>query len=137
MKNILTAIYSKFSGSELSSYVGGRIYLDQAPDNCEFPYVVYFVVSSTPDDAFVKKGQQTLIQFSLFSANPSAVEISTMHGYLKALFDDCSLTITNNTLAWMHEINLTTMVEDITAGDGVQSVKHWAADYEVVTQVSS
>jgi len=136
MKNILTAIYSKFTGSELSSDVGGRIYLDQAPDNCQFPYVVYSVISVTPDDVFAKKGKQSLAQFSLFSANPSAVEISTMHGYLKALFDDCSMTITSNTLLWMHEVNLTTMVEDITVGEGVQSVKHWAADYEVVTQDS-
>ncbi len=136
MKNILTAIFGKFANSDLSSYVGGRIYLDQAPESCEFPYVVYFVVSSTPDDVFAKKGQQTLIQFSLFSANPSAVEISTMYGYLKALFDDCSLTITSNTMLWMHEVNLTTMVEDITVAEGVQSVKHWAADYEVVTQDS-
>ena len=136
MKNILTAIYSKFTGSDLSSYVGGRIYLDQAPESCEFPYVVYSVVSVIPDDVFAKKGKHTLIQFSLFSSNPSAVEISTMHGYLKALFDDCSMTITSNTLLWMHEVNLTTMVEDITVGEGVQSVKHWAADYEVVTQDS-
>ena len=136
MKNILTAIYSKFTGSDLSSYVGGRIYLDQAPESCEFPYAVYFVVSSVPDDVFGKKGQQTLIQFSLFSANPSAVEISTMHQYLKALFNECSLTITGNTLALMHEVNLTTMVDEITTAEGVQNVKHWAADYEVVTQES-
>ena len=136
MKNILTAIYGKFTGSDLSSYVGGRIYLDLAPESCEFPYVVYSVVSVIPDDVFAKKGKQSLVQFSLFSANPSAVEISTMHGYLKALFDDCSMTITSNTLLWMHEVNLTTMVEDITVGEGVQSVKHWAADYEVVTQDS-
>ena len=136
MKNILTAIYSKFTGSELSSDVGGRIYLDQAPDNCQFPYVVYSVISVTPDDVFAKKGKQSLIQFSLFSANPSAVEITDMHGHLKTLFDDCSMTITSNTLLWMHEVNLTTMVEDITVGEGVQSVKHWAADYEVVTQDS-
>ena len=136
MKNILTAIFSKFSGSELSSDVGGRIFLDQAPDNCEFPYVVYSVVSVIPDDVFGKKGKQSLIQFSLFSANPSAVEITDMHTDLKALFDDCSMTITSNTLLWMHEVNLTTMVEDITVGEGVQSVKAWHADYEVVTQDS-
>jgi hypothetical protein len=136
MKNILTAIYGKFTGSELSSDVGGRIFLDQAPDNCEFPYVVYSVVSVIPDDVFGKKGKQSLIQFSLFSANPSAVEITDMHTDLKALFDDCSMTITSNTLLWMHEVNLTTMVEDITVGEGVQSVKAWHADYEVVTQDS-
>ena len=167
MKNILTAIYSKFSGSELSSYVGGRIYLDQAPDNCEFPYVVYFVVSSTPDDVFCQKGKQTLIQFSLFSANTSAVEVADLYDSLRTLFDDAFIEISihetdgvryytidgyladgsyladgiyfagyNDILLWMHEVNLTTMVEDITVADGVQSVKHWAADYEVVTEVS-
>jgi hypothetical protein len=167
MDALLAAIYGKISGSALSSDVGGRVYLDEAPAGCEFPYVVYFVVSSTPDDVFCQKGKQTLIQFSLFSANTSAVEVADLYDSLRTLFDDAFIEISihetdgvryytidgyladgsyladgtyfagyNDILLWMHEVNLTTMVEDITTAEGVQSVKHWAADYEVVTQES-
>ena len=46
MNNMLTAIATKISGSALQSYVGGRIYLDQAEQGAQFPYVVYFIVAS-------------------------------------------------------------------------------------------
>lgn len=136
MVNLLTAIYSKTSGSALSADVGGRIFLDRAPDNTEFPYVVFFIVSGVPDDVFTKDGESVLIQFSLFSASSGATEITNMYKDLKALFDDCSLTITSNTLQWFKRENLTTMIEDITTVNGAQQIKHWAVDYNVTIQES-
>ncbi len=141
MNNLLTAIMTKISGSALSTDVGSRIYLDQAPDGCEYPYCVFFIVSSIPDDVFAKKGNNILIQFSLFSASSSALEITTMYADLKALLDDKSLTIpptgtVTDTLIWCHETNLTTMVEDITVADATQQMKHWAVDFEIVTQAA-
>lgn len=134
MNNLLTAIMTKTSGSALSSGVSGRIFLDRAPDNTDFPYVVFFVVSSVPDWTFTNNYEDTLIQFSLFSASESAVEITTMLNDLKALFDDCSLAITGDTLVWFRRQNITTTVEDITTTAGTQSVKHYAVDYEVKVQ---
>lgn len=136
MLNLLTAIKSKFSGSTLSTDVGGRIYLDQAPQKAQFPYVVYFVVSGTPERTFTERYTNTLIQFSLFSASEGATEIATMCNDLKTLFDECSLTITSNSLVWMREANITTMLNDVTTVDGLQTVKHWACDYEVLTSLS-
>lgn len=137
MLNLLTAIKSKFSGSALSTDVGGRIYLeDQAPQKAQFPYVVYFVVSCTPERTFTERYTNTLIQFSLFSASGGATEIATMYNDLKTLFDECSLTITSNSLVWMREANITTMLNDVTTVDGLQTVKHWACDYEVLTSLS-
>jgi hypothetical protein len=136
LKNILTAIYSKFSGSAFSTDVGGRIYLDEAPNGAEFPYCVFFVVSGIPDNVFGKKGKETLIQFSLFSKSQSVTEIATMYADLRALFDECTLSITGNTFIDMHEENLVTMVDEVTTPDGTSTVKHWAVDYQITTQES-
>lgn len=136
MNNLLSALMTKTVGSNFSNDVGGRIYLDNAPQEAEFPYVVFFIVSDVPDNVFAKNGESILIQFSLFSSSESAVEITTMHNDLKALFDDCSLTITSNTLIWFRRDGLTPMVDEITTPTGTQSVKHWAVDYEIITQAA-
>jgi hypothetical protein len=134
MDELIKAIITKLSGSTISSDVNGRVFLDRAPDGCEFPYIVFFVVSSVPDWQFSERFEDTLIQFSLFSNSESAVEITTMLKDLRALLDDCSMTITGDTLVWFRRQNITTMVEDITTTAGTQSVKHYAVDYEAKVQ---
>lgn len=136
MNALLTAIFGKTSGSLLSTDVGGRIFLDQAPAGTEFPYVVFFVVSATPNRTFTERYTETLIQFSLFSASESAVEITTMYGHLQSLFDECALSVTGSTLVWFREQNLTTMMDGIVTANGTQNVKHYAVDFEVLTSLS-
>jgi len=136
MNNLLTSLASKITGAALNTDVGGRIYLDRAPDNCEFPYVVYSIVSAVPEKTFTEHYTNTLIQFSLFSSSSGATGIATMYNDLKSLFDECSLTITGNSLVWMREQNLTTMIDEVTTVDGLQKVKHWAVDFEVLTSLS-
>lgn len=134
MDELIKAIITKFSGSTISSDVNGRVFLDRAPDGCEFPYIVFFVVSSVPDWQFSERFEDTLIQFSLFSNSESAVEITTMLKDLRALLDDCSMSITGDTLLWFRRQNTTTIVEEITTTSGTQSVKHYAVDYSVYVQ---
>ena len=136
MNNLLTAIMTKISGSALSTDVGGRIFLDQAPDGCDFPYVVFFIVTDAPEKTFSEDFENIIIQFSLFSASQGATEITTMYRDLKALFDECAMTITSNTLIWMKRTNLTTMREDVTTPSGTVGVRHWAVDYEILTQAA-
>lgn len=139
MNNLLTALATKISGSALSTDVGGRIYLDEYPSDempATYPYIIYFIVSGNPDDAFNKEGKDVLIQFSLFSASSSAIEITNMYADLKTLFNNCSFTITSSVLVWMHETNLTTMIDEIIVADAAQSVKHWAVDYEITTEAA-
>ena len=125
---------TKTVNSALSSDVGGRIYLDQAPDGAEFPYIIYFIVTNVPEKTFSEDYENILIQFSLFSSSSSATEITTMYTDLKALFDECSMTITDNTLIWFRRENLTTMIDDITVADATVSVKHYAVDYSLIVQ---
>jgi hypothetical protein len=139
MNNLLTAITTQISGSTFSTDVGGRAYLDEYPADempATYPYMIYSIVSGNPDDVFAKKGEDILIQFSLFSASAGATEITTMYADLRTLFDDCSMTIYGSNLIWMRWQGLTTMIDEIMVKDATQTVTHWAVDYEIMTQES-
>ena len=138
MQNLLTAIVSKITTGPSSLYndVGGRVYLDQAPDDAEFPYCVFLIVVDTPDNVFGKLGEEVAIQFSLFSASSSVSEISTMYADLKALFDDVKLTVTSNTMVIMKRERLVTFMEDIVTTSGTQRVKAWNVDYFITLQAT-
>lgn len=127
LNNLLTAIMTKTVDSTLSSDVAGRIFLDEAPQEAEKPYVVFFIVSDVPEKTFTEDFENIIIQFSLFSDSEGAAEITTMYNDLKTLFDECTFSITASTLIWMNRVNLTTMFED--------GVRHWAVDYEIKTSL--
>jgi len=139
MENLLTAIATKFLGSDFSTDVGGRVYLDKAPDKPTFPYCVYFDVTDYPDNVFAKTGEEYLFQFSLFSAAQAAAEITTMLKDLKALFDDCSMTIpptgtVTDILIWCKRGAKQTFTEEITTVKGTTQIRHWSQEYEITTQ---
>ena len=55
-----------------------------------------------------------------------------MYKDLKALFDDCILTLlTSGTMLSMERVNLTTMADEITTETGTVGMRHWAVDYNV------
>ena len=134
MNNLLTGLMTRISASTLYSYVGGRVYLDAAPDGAQFPYVVFFIVSGNPEDTFKDKIDDTLIQFSLFSASTGAAEITTMYANLKTAMDDAALTVTGDTQIWCIRQNLVTMTEDVIIADAAVRLKHWAVDYSIKVQ---
>lgn len=142
MENLLTSLATKISGSALYNDVGGRIWLDKVPDDEQpvtYPYVIYFDVTDNPDNVFVKTGENYLFQFSLFSASSGLTEITTMLKDLKALFDDCDMTIpptgtVTDNLIWCKRGSKATMIDEILVGDATQSVRHWAQEYEITIQ---
>jgi Protein of unknown function (DUF3168) len=136
VKDLLTSIATKIVGSALSTDVGGRIYLDQAPEDANFPYVVCSVVSDVPERTFTELFEDIMLQFSLFSSSSGSGEIATIYADLNALFDECSFTITGNTLVWMRRASLTTMTDDMTTPAGTVTLKHWAVDYSIKTSLN-
>lgn len=134
MNNILTGIYNTFAGSQLSTDIGGRIYLDQAPSGTPFPYLVYQVVSVVPQDTFKDNIEDALVQFSIFSSSTGLTEITTLYNDLNTLFDDTVLTITSNTSIWCVRQNLVTQMEPITTDTGEFNIRHWAIDYSILVQ---
>ncbi len=133
MNTSIEAIKNKISGSTFESDLNGRVYLDEA-DELTLPHCVWFVISAVPEKTFTEVFSDALIQFSIFSAKTAGVaEIANIYNDLHALFDECALTISGNTLVWMRENNLTTMILPDTAPDGSSGIRHWAVDFEVKT----
>ena len=101
MNELYTAIYNKFSNATTHgayTNVGGRFYLNHAPQGATLPFIVYWSVSDIADMDFGEEQEDFTIQFDIFSQNNSATEAGTILGNLKSLFDNCSLTVTG----WRH-----------------------------------
>ena len=135
MKNFTTAIFGKISGSLFSTDIGGRLYKGQAPAGAVYPYAVFMLISDVPDKTFTENYEDATIQFSLFSSLPSSLEVETMFTHLKALYDECDLTITGETLVWMKRQNATLMVEEHTTPSGTMEVWHYVVDYSIYVKV--
>lgn len=135
MKNLTTALFNKFTGSAFSTSVGGRLYKTRVPQNPTFPYAVYYVVSDAPQDTFTDHIEDVLIQFSVFSTASSSSEIEDILTNLKALYDNCLLSITGNTCVQMERTGgggLTDVPADVEEGTGAYF--QCDVDYEVIMQ---
>lgn len=130
MKNLTTAIYSKFNGSALDTDIGGRLYKAEAPDGAEFPYAVYFVLSDVPEYPGGKTIEQFWIQFSLFSSAAGSTEVEDMLTHLRTLYDDCVLTITGNTPIYFMRGNFISMRDEIATAAGTIGVWHYVQEYD-------
>lgn len=130
MKNLSPAIFGKLAGSTLDGLIGGRFYEGEAPQKAAFPYVVYSVVSDVPEYPGGKTIESVMVQFSIFSNTSGCVEADNILDALRALYDDCSLTITSNTLIYFIRENMTPMREAAETPEG-SGVWHYAQDYEI------
>ena len=136
MKNLSTALFTKFTGSAFSTSIGGRLYKVGAKQNPTWPYAVYFVVTDSPADTFTDRIEDVLIQFSVFSNDPSSTsEIEDIVTNLKALYDNCSLTISGNTMIEMQRQpsgGITQQFEETPTG--TQRYFQCDIDYNVIMQ---
>ena len=109
MENVIIGIYTKFTelvgGVHNTFYtsIGGRLYLEHAPQNTAYPYATYYLVTSTPYWVMSnqKDFEDAIIQFNIYSENPSAVaEITGIATKCNALYHQTPLTITGYTHLW-------------------------------------
>ena len=101
MNALFTAIINHFKLTPLTGFylaIGGRMYLNKAPQGATFPYCVYFVYADDNDPDFTDDHEEFQIQFNLFSQNNSALEAGQLLEHLKTMFDDAALTVTG----WRH-----------------------------------
>ena len=136
MLNLSKAIWGKLSGSALSAHIANRMFKGRAPEGAEYPYVVYLIVSNSPEKTFSENFENTIIQFSIFSSASGSTEVEDIYTDLKTLYDECAMTIASSTLVWMKRTNATLMVEDHTTPSGTVQVWHYAVDYEVLALTS-
>lgn len=135
MLNLTTAIYGKLSGSALADHVSTRMYKGRAPEEAAYPYIVYLTISDVPNLTFSEDFEDIVIQFSLFSSTSSSTEVENMYTDLKTLYDECTMTITGETLVWMVRQNTSLMVEDHTTRAGLIQVWHYAVDYYMMVKM--
>jgi hypothetical protein len=137
LKELIKAIYAKNSGSALDAIINGRFYYGKAPEGTRFPYVVFFRVAGHADWTFTEYHDNSLIQFSVFSAESgSASEVSIISEAVRTLFDKCKLSVTGETFLYMWLSNITGPMEDDTVSqDGAEG--GWAChlDFDVKTQL--
>ena len=137
MKALSAAIYAKISGSFFSTAIGGRFYKGRAPENATYPYAVFSLVSDDPGRVWGADVQDSLWQFDLYSSTSSSSEVEDLYIALKALYDDCTLTVTGATFGKMERQHAELIVEDITQTSGEAQIWHYAVDYNIVTVKSS
>lgn len=99
--NILTAIFTKFTGADLSTALGGRMYSRYAPQSTVFPYATVDISTVVSDWTFTEDIEDADVLFNLFSKSTSETEITGLLSNLISLYDDCTLTITGYTHLFM------------------------------------
>lgn len=99
MKKLLQAIYAKCSsGTALHTDIGGKLYHAKAPQGTTGKYVVFEIVTEGPEFSFGSKYEDAEIQFSIFAdSKTSANDVLTTAENLKALYDDCTLSVSGYT----------------------------------------
>jgi len=133
MDALLSALATKFAGSDLSNYVGGRIYEGKATQGAARPYVIYDFFSNT-DDTFTEKLDEVHFTFHLFSDSESSVEVSTMYGYLTALLDDAVLTVSVYACIWCKRNGMATGIDEAPTAAGTTGIRHWTVDYSIMIE---
>jgi hypothetical protein len=135
LKELIKSIYAKNAGSALDTLIGGRIFHGKAPTGTVYPYVVFFRVTGSADWTFTDNFDNPLIQFSVFSADHgSSIECLNIADAVKALYDDCKLTVTGETFLLMWLTNVVgPMDDDSITQDGADG--GWAChlDFDVST----
>ena len=102
MNVLFTGIFNKMgtAGSPTAFYtaIGGRLYLNKAPQEATFPYVVFFLITNDDELDFSDENKIALIQFNIFTENNSATSAGTILGHQEDLYNDCDLTVSG----WRH-----------------------------------
>ena len=138
MKNLRNAIYTKCAGSALDTLINGQLYYGKAPTGTLYPYVVFFNVNDSLDLTFTDEFTDYLIQFSVFSANStSSNEVYDIAEAIKALYNECSLSITGSVLVWMNLENVVGPQEDDSISqDGADGGWSCHLDFAVKTSLN-
>lgn len=130
MEAILNGIYGKFSDTphnDLYNAVSGRLYFAEAPqDKPTFPYVVYFLMPSSPEHASGSYLRENItIQMSIFSKTFNQGEVCDIYDKQKALFDECDLTVTGYSHMRMFR-EFSHLIREPDSG-----IWHYATQYEI------
>lgn len=118
MQVLFVGIWNKFNiangaATALKNAVTG-MYLTEAPQGTAYPYIVYHKISGVPDWTFSEDMENVLIQFNIYDDNSSSATINDIYTKLIALYDWCTLSVTNwNSIYMKRELDELTRDNDI------------------------
>ena len=93
MNVLKTGIYNKYNGSVSFKGAITGLFYSEAPQGTLFPYVVYHIITGTPNNTYSEKAENVVVEFLICSDDNSSNEIDTIYGYLDNLYNDCILTV--------------------------------------------
>jgi len=82
MLELFEAIYNHYLADPLADNLKG-LYHTEAPQEAEFPYAVFSLVSNTQEFTFSENFENCLIQFNIYSRESSPKEICDLYELLK------------------------------------------------------
>lgn len=133
MNALFKAIYTYFSLNPTEGFyldIGGRMYLNVAPQEVTFPYCVYFSVADDSNPDFTDEHEEFEIQFNIFSQNNSALEAGNLLESLKTMFDYCSLSVSG----WSHlDFRRTSVLQNNDFGQ-VPPIQGYSIMYDVLLE---
>ena len=97
MKTLFQAIYARFHAySDLANNVTD-IFLNEAPQNVVYPYIVVTLISGTEEFDSDNYREDAMLEFNIYSKEISASEVTDIYEYLKGGFDFHALSVSGYT----------------------------------------
>lgn len=94
MIDLFNAIYDHYLTTALESSLQA-LYNTEAPEEPDYPYGTFTLISDVPDWTFTENTEMCLVQFDLFSNEATAQEVSELFELLTAGFDFKDFSITD------------------------------------------
>jgi len=129
VKQVTDGIMTKFNATgALKASVTG-LYLNEAPRDTAYPYMVFFIVSGNPEFAMSKDDMEMVrIQFSIFDDDSSSLPTAHIYKLLTNVFDAGVLSLSDS---W-DVIDLRRVSQNLTrSGDGTKEVWHYIVEYSI------
>ncbi len=104
MREVFEAIRREYEGSDLQESATG-LYFVVAPQEAVRPYVTFFPVVGVSDHSMSDVEERMTVQFSIWSAEDSAVEACELFEQLRYLYDECALAIGLHDTIRMQRVN--------------------------------
>ena len=100
MNDLFKGIYSKYKSSTgagtLYADLTGGLHNTEAPQNTNYPYAVFYLISNIPHWTFDATMENSIVQFSIFDDNSSVGNIGDIYKELTDLYDWVDLSSTGD-----------------------------------------
>jgi hypothetical protein len=134
MNNLSKALKAKVdeltggNHNDFYNSINGRFFKIVPCGDASLPYVVFYLINDAPDWNFTSDFENVLIQMNIYSDEDSASEIEDIYTKMKALFDWCTLTITDTIHVYMRRVRARIMYDE------EYKKYYYVVDYEILTQ---